>query len=143
MLLLNKTLLILICITLSQVTNAQNALAKAESYAQLDAPFLSIKYLQKHISKKKDDRSAMRLLANTYLQVNMVVQGQKWLLKANNSPAVVAYFKQRNEERAIDLEETKSNGQQNERPAKVVSNTVVIKDRLLMVNALGVLGCVI
>jgi hypothetical protein len=129
--------------------NAQSALKKAESYAKMDAPFLSIKYLQKHIRKQKEDRSAMRLLANTYLQVNMAPQGQKWLLKANNSPAVFSYFQKRNSIKAAQKKmEIRSDKEIIPKTDELIcledeAVTVVIEDQLLFVAAIGALGSII
>jgi len=134
---------------ISFTLNAQSALQKAESYAKMDAPFLSIKYLQKHIRKQKEDRSAMRILANTYLQVNMVSQGQKWLLKANNSPAVFSYFQRRNAIKAAQNKERLRSDKEivPKTKATIFENgkrgEMVIDDQLLFVAAIGTIGSII
>lgn len=83
---------LLFCIALVSNTDAQTALQKAKSYASQNAPFLSIKYLKKHIDKKEKDRSAMLMIAKTYFKVNLPEEGQKWLLKVNDCSTPYAYF---------------------------------------------------
>lgn len=146
---LRKQTTMLVCVILSFSLNAQSALEKAESYSKMDAPFLSIKYLQKHIRKQKEDRSAMRLLANAYLQVNMVTQGQKWLLKANNSPTVFNYFQRRNalkatQSKAVVRSEKEIIRQGNESVlTEYKAGKKVIDDQLFFVVSIGTIGSII
>ncbi|MFK7810250.1 MAG: hypothetical protein AB8F74_20775 [Saprospiraceae bacterium] len=142
-----KVTLLICCLAFCTTTKAQSALEKAETYAKMDAPFLSIKYLQKHINKQKNDRSAMRLLANTYLKVNMASQGQKWLLKANNIPIVISYFQRINERLTNTRNDVKTvsseSSSKTEDLSKPASTVVLPKDHLMMVANLNQVMAVI
>lgn len=131
-----KVTLLFCCLSFCSIAYGQSALEKAETYAKMDAPFLSIKYLQKHISKQKNDRSAMRLLANAYLKVNMASQGQKWLLKANNIPTVISYFQRINEKFSKGNNEVKANNF-DASTKSIVDSENLPKDHLMMVASLN------
>lgn len=129
------------CLFLATTISAQKTFQKAENYAKMNAPFLSIKYLHKHISKKKKDRKAMRLLANSYFQVNMIEEGQKWMLKANDSPSATAYFNRRNEKKR--QERMENNSSINKKYDQFNSNTFELEkgqDCLMLVVAVSVMG---
>jgi hypothetical protein len=91
--LVQKLTILVFCLALSTTSSAQNALQKAHSYALLDAPFLSIKYIQKHLRKHQQDKQAMLFLAEIYQRVNMTEQSRKWLLKAHGCASPVDYYK--------------------------------------------------
>ena len=98
---LRKVITVIFCFALLQGVTAQKALKKAERYAQLGAPFLSIKYLHKYLAKKENDKAVMLQLASTYREVNMQKQAKQWLLKAHDSSSPYAFYKKIKSSRSI------------------------------------------
>jgi hypothetical protein len=122
--LFQKLTILIFCLAISPSIYGQSALQKAHSYALLDAPFLSIKYIQKHLRKHQQDKKAMLLLAESYQRVNMTEQCREWLLKANDCATPFDYYKKITGANTITKELQKKGIQLLQAKGKVLYNRI-------------------